>query len=368
MAGFPAVGKARFSIWSANNPMLQSLRKFFRLYPANDSTAVRDRLLRWIAGRYRHSRYRRWVRRYDTFNGQVRRSATREIASFSRRPLISVLMPVYDPREKELRSALASVTNQVYDNWELCIADDCSTEPYVRAILEELARVDPRVKVVFRPENGHISEASNSALELAAGEFTALLDHDDELSPLALFCVAAEVNRHPSSEIIYTDEDKIDRWGHRADPFFKPDWSPEMLLAVNYVNHLTVYRTALIRSHGGFRVGFEGSQDYDLLLRVSEKCEPGNIRHIPRILYHWRAADGSIAGDNDEKPYAHDAAKEAIAEHLAQRAIAGRVSRGDNSTVSTMNRRNRSQNSASLLAATAIRPGCRVFWGRRPER
>ncbi len=164
-------------------------------------------------------------------------------------------------------------------------------------------------------------------LELVTGEFTALLDHDDELSPLALYFVAKTITEFPDTAIIYSDEDKIDGRGRRYAPRFKSDWNPDMLLSLNYVNHLTVYRTSLIRECGGFRLGYEGSQDYDLLLRVSELCGGSRIRHIPKILYHWRAIAGSVANASDEKPYAHDLARKAIAEHLERVGTPGKAVR-----------------------------------------
>ncbi|HEX2639334.1 MAG TPA: glycosyltransferase, partial [Pyrinomonadaceae bacterium] len=227
-----------------------------------------------------------------------------------------------------LRRAIESVRGQIYENWELCIADDRSTLGHVREILEEFAAADTRIKVVFRNENGHISAASNSALELATGRFIALLDHDDELAPHAFYFVAKEINAHPDSDIIYSDEDKTDERGRRFAPFFKPDWSPDLLYSVNYVNHLTVYRTELLRECGGFRVGFEGSQDYDVLLRMVERTKPENIRHIPKVLYHWRAVAGSVAQAADEKPYAHGRARAAIAEHFERTGVSANVVRG----------------------------------------
>ena len=155
---------------------------------------------------------------------------------------------------------------QVYPDWELCIADDASKLPHVRAVLEEYAENEPRIKLVFREANGHIAATSNSALALATGEFVALLDHDDVLSPDALFENALVVNRQPDIDVVYSDEDKIDEDGERSLPYFKPDWSPDSLLSRNYVSHLGVYRRQLVEEVGGFRLGFEGSQDYDLLL------------------------------------------------------------------------------------------------------
>jgi glycosyltransferase involved in cell wall biosynthesis len=233
-------------------------------------------------------------------------------------PTISVLLPVYNPPEVWLRQAIQSVLLQTYRNWELCIANDASTLPYVRSVLDEYVARDARIKVVHRPSNGHISAASNSALELVTGLFTALFDHDDELAPCALSEVATAIENNPDANLIYSDEDKIDTNGRRYDPYFKPDWQPDLLLGQNFISHLGVYRTEVIRNVGGFRVGYEGSQDWDLALRAIETIPHSSIIHIPRMLYHWRAIPGSAALDIGEKSYAVDAAGRALMDHLAR--------------------------------------------------
>ncbi|MET0568189.1 MAG: glycosyltransferase family 2 protein [Hyphomicrobiaceae bacterium] len=225
-------------------------------------------------------------------------------------------MPVYNTDEGFLREAIDSVRAQTYPNWELCIADDASTKKHVRHVLDEYADKDARIKVVYRPENGHISKASNSALELAAGEWIALLDHDDRLAPHALFSVVDAINKQPDVQLIYTDEDKIDRQGVRHDPYFKSDWNPMLFLSHNLVTHLGVYSTSLVRELGGFRAGYEGAQDYDLALRVSERLEPHRIHHIPHVLYHWRVIPGSTALASSEKPYAMVAGERALNDHF----------------------------------------------------
>ena len=231
-------------------------------------------------------------------------------------PKISILVPVYETPALLLREMIESVLAQVYPNWELCLADDASLSPHVREIIEDYAEQDARIKAVFRPVNGHISHASNSALELASGEWTALLDHDDLLTPDALLWVAAEIEAWPDAQFIYSDEDKLNDKGQRYDPFFKPDFSPELLRAQNYLNHLSVHRTANIREVGGWRPGFEGSQDYDLNLRTLERLEPAAVRHIPKVLYHWRAVTGSTALSLDQKNYAFQAGMKALEEHI----------------------------------------------------
>lgn len=269
--------------------------------------------------------YASWVLRHDTLDGFDRTAIHRRIAGMPRRPLLSVLMPVYNPREDLLRAAIGSVRAQLYRDWELCIADDASTEPQVSRVLEEATRNDPRIKVVRRPVNGHISAASNSALELVSGEFIVLLDNDDLLAEHALYMIAEELLRHPEATIIYSDEDKIDEGGQRYDPYFKSGWNPDLMQAQNCISHLGAYRTALVRELGGFTLGLEGSQDYDLALRVSERSMPGAIRHIPHVLYHWRATEGSTAVSIDAKGYAVKAMKAGLAASLRRQGRGGRV-------------------------------------------
>ncbi len=245
------------------------------------------------------------------------------IEIFPYKPLISIIMPVYDTPETFLREAIDSVINQIYPHWELCIADDASPQPYIRQLLEEYQAQDNRIKVKFRDTNGHISHSSNSALEIATGDFIALLDHDDLLTPDALYEVVLTIGRYPDADMIYSDEDKIDEQGQLKDPFFKPDWCPDSFLSRMYTGHLGVYRRSLISEINGFRPGFEGSQDYDLVLRVTEKTK--NIFHIPKILYHWRIHNGSVASGCEVKPYAYQAAEKALAEALIRRQEPGSV-------------------------------------------
>lgn len=265
--------------------------------------------------------YEGWIALNDTPTEHDVADLGRRLAELEKKPLISILMPVYNTPERLLREAIESVRAQIYENWELCIADDCSTKPHVRSVLDEYAKRDPRIKVVFRSKNGHISLASNSALELVAGEWVALLDHDDILRPHALAEIALEVDRHPDAELIYSDEDKIDSEGRRYDPCFKPDFSRELFRSQNYLNHLTVHRAQNIRAVGGWRPGFEGSQDYDLNLRIFERIAPDRIRHIPKVLYHWRAVEGSTALDGSQKGYAYMAGLRALGEHVERMAI-----------------------------------------------
>lgn len=277
------------------------------------------RKIYWRFSRFYDDRqYQVWLRRFGTLDASQVIVMQKEMAGWHNKPLISILLPVYNVDEKWLRLCIGSVLRQIYSNWELCIADDCSTMEHIRPILNEYAALDDRIKIVFRPENGHISAASNSALEMATGEFTVLLDHDDELSEDALFWVAKELNDHPETKMIYSDEDMIGANGRRYGPKFKPDFSRDLFYSLNLITHLSAYKTDVLRRIGGFCPGVEGSQDYDLALRVIETISENEIRHIPRILYHWRAIEGSVALSSDEKPYAHERARDAIRDHLTR--------------------------------------------------
>ena len=260
--------------------------------------------------------YAEWIARVETpeFSDAAGIAAAQH--AFTHQPVISVVMPVYNTAEAFLRRAIESVLAQSYPLWELCIADDASPEPRVRAVLEEHARNDPRIKVTFRPENGHISAASNSALALASGEYVALLDHDDELAPHALHFVAQAINRTRFAQIFYSDEDKLDEAGERLEPHYKPDWNPDLFFSQNYVSHLAVYRRELLERVGGFRAGVEGSQDHDLLLRCLPHVKPGGIVHIPKVLYHWRRLEGSTAYGCGEKHYTTDAGIRALEDYF----------------------------------------------------
>ncbi len=234
---------------------------------------------------------------------------------------ISVVVPVYNPPQGFLEEMIASVKGQIYPNWELCLADDASTQPYVKRVLEQQQASDGRIKVVFRSENGHIVKATNSALEMATGEFIALLDHDDLLSPDALLQVAEWVERHPEVDWMYTDEDKITLTGERYGVQMKGDWSPEMAIAHNYTHHLAIIRKTLIEEIGGLRPGFEGAQDLDLYLRIREKTTLDRIQHIPQVCYHWRVHAESTASSGTQKTYVFDSAYKAIAETLERRNL-----------------------------------------------
>jgi len=265
--------------------------------------------------------YTEWISRYDTLTDETRKKMRAQVDSFTCMPLISVVMPTYNPNAEFLVEAIESVRNQIYPNWELCIADDASTDTRVDRILKKYLKEDQRIKVVFREKNGHISAASNSALTLVSGEWVALLDHDDLLSEDALFWVAEKINQNPDVKLIYSDEDKIDKEGQRCDPYFKCDWNKDLFLSHNMFSHLGVFKSDIVKKIEGFRVGFEGSQDYDLVLRSIEHVDSDQIKHIPRVLYHWRAVAGSTALEVEEKSYAVPAGKRAINDYLRRNAV-----------------------------------------------
>lgn len=265
--------------------------------------------------------YSEWIRRHDTLTEQDRLRIRQHIEVLPYRPQLSVLMPVYDPPAVFLARAIDSVRSQLYPDWELCIADDASMQPHVREQLEKAAREDARIRISFRQQNGHISAASNTALDLARGEFIVLLDHDDELSEHALYHIAAALNENRNLDLLYSDEDKIDSRGQRFGHYFKPDWNPDLLLSQNMISHLGVYRRDIARRIGGFRQGYEGSQDWDFALRFVDGIPQERIRHIPHVLYHWRAISGSTAVTISAKDYAVSSARRALQDHWHRRGI-----------------------------------------------
>jgi GT2 family glycosyltransferase len=241
-------------------------------------------------------------------------------------PRFSILTPVYETPAEILRAMLRSVAAQRCGDWELCLVDDASEGPHVAEILERAREADPRIKVRRREANGGIVAASNDALAMARGEFVALLDHDDELHPRALDRVASAIDATPKADYVYTDEDKIDEAGRRSGPFFKPDWSPERMRTQMYTCHLSVLRRSLVEAVGGFDPEFEGSQDWDLVLKVTERAR--GVLHVPKVLYHWRTLETSAAGGGEEaKPWAFEAGGRAVQAHCERIGLPARVER-----------------------------------------
>jgi glycosyltransferase involved in cell wall biosynthesis len=298
-----------------------TLKNIIRLYHQAGLAGIKQRFRMAATPDFDRNDYTEWIRRYDTLTDEGRIRLRTFAEKLPVKPPFSVVMPVYNANPEWLVQSIESVRKQTYPHWELCVADDASTNKHIRPILERYAKKDPRIKVVFREQNGHICAASNSALELATGDWVVLLDHDDLIAEHALSWAADAINRHSRVRLIYSDEDKVDENGKRFDPYFKCDWNEDLLYSQNMISHLGIYQTALLRNLGGFRSGFEGSQDYDLALRYVEHIEPDQIYHIPRILYHWRAHAESTAQTATAKPYAAQAGKKALDEYLLRQKV-----------------------------------------------
>jgi len=260
--------------------------------------------------------YEKWllINEKNSTQNLIDQAKTMEAAGNA--PTISIVMATFNTPVKFLQSALNSVLKQPYSNWELCVADDKSTDAATLDCLKQYELKDSRIKVFYRSENGHISAASNSALALAGGDYIAFMDHDDELHPSALLTIAQHIQAHPSAELIYSDEDKIDESGNRSDPHFKSDFNYELLLSQNYICHLAVFKAALVRELDGLDSEYDGAQDHEFILRAVEKLNPKQISHIPKVLYHWRSHSGSTAASAEAKPYAINAGRRAVEDHL----------------------------------------------------
>jgi GT2 family glycosyltransferase/SAM-dependent methyltransferase len=274
--------------------------------------------------------FQAWFNSYGEITDEARVLMAKELQQFVHQPLISVILPVYCSRLDWLREAIESVRNQIYENWQLCIADDASKNSELTDFLKSYEKIDPRIKVVFCEENGHISNASNAALSLASGKWIALLDHDDVLTEDALFRIVEAINRQPEAKIIYSDEAKIGEDGIKHSPYFKCDWNRDLFYSHNLISHLGVYDLSLVRDIGGFRVGLEGSQDHDLALRCIEKIKDNQIVHIPKVLYFWRAHTQSTASSIDAKSYAQVAGERALNDHFKRIGVDANATSGRN--------------------------------------
>ena len=272
--------------------------------------------------RDQNGKYQLWLQRHELTPKDVERMKA-AVETFTYTPLISIVTRVYDTDETWLRNAIESVRAQIYLHWELCLVNDASTKPHVQLILDEYAAIDQRIKVKHVLENEGTAGASNNGLNLAAGEFVGLLDQDGELSPEASFEVVKRLNEGPRVDLLYSDEDKLEMNGRRVEPFFKPGWSPDLLLSVNYMGHFSVFRRSLLREIGGFRCGYDGSEHYDLLLRVTERTD--KIAHIPKVLYHRRKTPGSAAASTASEPCAHEGGRRALQDALVRRGCEGWV-------------------------------------------
>lgn len=308
--------------------------KAWLLYRANGIEVLARRVWRYVRRRGirgilldldNSERFQRWLRVHAPSQEELNRMGV-EALSLTYAPMIDVIMPVCDPELPWLEAAVRSVRDQVYPHWHLCIADDASRRPEIRNYLDRIASEEPRVSLVRQEVRGGISVASNAALDLATGEFACFLDHDDELSPHALYQIVKALNENSTLDLIYSDECALESDGRLTDPHFKPSFSPDLLMSMNYIGHLTTCRVSLLRQLGGFRSGFDGSQDYDLLLRLTEITD--QIRHVPDILYHWRRTRDSTSGNIGAKPYAFVAASKALTEAAQRRGFPAQVTMG----------------------------------------
>jgi GT2 family glycosyltransferase len=322
-------------VWKALT-IYKKFKKYFKNFfinikkdgPKETFKRIYQRIYKYIKYRKQRkidqNRYKYWLKN-NKITKKRRIEIKKELSKLNYLPLISIIMPVYNVDVKWIKEAIKSIKNQIYPNWELSIADDASTNPELIKYLKSLER-NPKIKITFRKKNGHISEASNTALELAEGEFIALMDNDDIIHPHALAEVVKVLNKKKDTDFIYSDEDKITVKEKRVEPFFKPDWSPDLFLSSNYLCHLSVIRKKLVDEVGRFRKGFEGSQDYDLFLRVTEKTN--NIEHISDILYSWRKIPGSTASTYGQKSYADKASLTALSEAIGRRGLNATVQKG----------------------------------------
>ena len=299
-----------FAFLLLTKPGAQLLKKKLKQKFGKPEPSPEDAYNTWIKGKLNH--------------GVLVHEYSSTINLLTNLPKISIVVPVYNPPALFLRKAIDSVISQLYTNWELCLADDCSPDPEIKKILTEYTHLDNRIKVVFRTENGHISACSNSALEISTGDYILFMDHDDLLSANCLFEVVKHINAHPQNQVIYTDEDKVDDHGVHSYPHFKPDWAPDNLLSRNYMGHVIIVRKDLADYVQGFRLGFEGSQDHDYLLRATELTD--HVGHIAKVLYHWRIHQESVAmAGSNAKLYAYDAAQKALEEAMIRRGTPAKV-------------------------------------------
>jgi GT2 family glycosyltransferase len=291
----------------------------------NEERILLERKILLIDEKFRQTSvdYPLWVQMYGKPSPDEFAEWNVEMQGWASPPTISVIMPVYRVKLSYLQAAVESVRQQIYPHWELCIADDASGDPALTSYLQDLMRQDSRVKVHFREVNGHISEATNSAIGISTGAFLAFMDQDDLLTGDALYHLAKAIIDHPEAKLIYTDEDKIDEKGRRSDPFFKPDWNPDLLLSTNYICHLLCCSRLAVDFVGGLRKGVEGSQDWDLILRITEHLSDPEIIHIHRVLYHWRLHEGSTALTLESKDYIMSSSRRVLEETMDRRNIQG---------------------------------------------
>ena len=267
--------------------------------------------------------YGGWIKYNEPKDSDLKKQMKVE---FKIAPKISVIVPMYNTKEKFFKDLVNCMINQTYSNWELCLADG---SPKQNENLKKYIEQDERIKYKFLNENKGIAGNTNAAIEMATGDYIALLDHDDILADYALYEVVYAINKFPNSEFLYSDEDKIDENDNRYDAYFKPDFAPDTLRCQNYICHFSIFRKDLMDKLEGFRADYDGAQDYDIFLRMSETAKPENITHIPKILYHWRVHSESTAKLNSNaKNYAFEAGKKAIEDHLKRVGLDGTVTEG----------------------------------------
>lgn len=271
--------------------------------------------------------YQKWIRHHLPDRNELEKQKK---TSFGYRPKISFVVPLYKTPEKYLRRLTESFQEQTYSNWELCFSDGSGAQSPLTELLKELTAKDNRIKYVSHEESLQISENTNSAIEIATGDFIAFADHDDELTPNALFECVKAINEKPQTLVIYTDEDKMSMDGHKFfQPHFKPDYNPDLLCTVNYICHLFVVSRKVIEKVGGLRSEFDGAQDYDFVLRCVEAVKDEEICHIPKILYHWRCHEDSTAENPESKLYAFEAGRRAVQAHYERTGIRAEVFKGE---------------------------------------
>lgn len=280
---------AKFAIKSAIHPLHAKKRLEFELRRRKINTTRRSDYISWFESNRPKA---------DELDQQRKTEKSLKV-----RPLISILIPTYNTDPVHLRECLNSVLEQTYTNWEICISDDASPSEDSKAVIREFVKSHKNIRATFNTKNQHIAGSSNVALSMAKGEFISLLDHDDLLTPNALYETVLMINSHPDADLIYTDEDKLEDDSVHIEPFFKPEWSPDFLNSCNYITHFATLRRTVMESVGGFTQGTQGAQDWDLFLKVTAKTD--KIYHIPKILYIWRKSVTSTAQSANSKPYAY---------------------------------------------------------------
>lgn len=271
--------------------------------------------------------YQKWIMRHLPGKAELEKQKK---TKFAYAPKISIVVPLYKTPEKYLKKLVGSVQEQTYPNWELCLSDGSGADSPLKEILREMSEKDPRIKVISNDRQLQISENTNRAIEAASGEFIAFADHDDELTPHALFACVKALNEHPGTRVLYSDEDKMSMDGHKFfQPHFKPDYNPDLLCTVNYICHLFVVSREVIREVGMLRKEFDGAQDYDFIFRCVEAVRPEEIYHVPKILYHWRCHEDSTAENPESKTYAFEAGRRAVQEHYRRTGLSAEVTGGE---------------------------------------